>query len=148
MASPAGCIHHNRHVPEVRGHRVAEWVRSYIAQSGCTSTEVAFRIGADKRDLERLLRDETCGARLEDRLACHFGWPFIEAVFSPLIETNIEAEIAREREQRSPHARNGSPGFIAPVKGLSRIAGRWLRKRGLGLHRIGAALELWGLNEL
>lgn len=97
MGHASECLRRNRHAPEARSHRVAEFVRAYIVQSGCTSTEVAFRIGADKRDLERLLRDETCGPRLEDRLAAYFGWPFIEAVFAPVIDTQIEAEIARER---------------------------------------------------
>ena len=97
MVQLSECLHRNRQAPEARSHRVAEFVRGYIAQSGCTSTEVAFRIGADKRDLERLLRDETCGPRLEDRLAAYFGWPFVEAVFAPVIETKLEAEIARER---------------------------------------------------
>lgn len=66
---------------------------------GCTASELAFRIRQDKRDVQRLLDLKSCGPRLEDALAAAFGWPFVEAVMAPVIESSIEAEIARERAE-------------------------------------------------
>lgn len=88
-------------LPERRGERVAQWVSDYMAAQGCTASEVAFRIRQDKRDVHRLLELKSCGHRLEDALAAYFGWPFVEAVMAPVIETTLEAEIARERAEIS-----------------------------------------------
>ena len=86
-------------LPERRGERVAGWVLDYMKAQGCTASEVAFRIRQDKRDVQRLLDLKSCGPRLEDALAAYFGWPFVEAVMAPVIESSIEAEIARERAE-------------------------------------------------
>lgn len=86
-------------VPERRGERVAHWVESYIEAQGCSLSEVAFRVRQDKRDLERLLSQRSCGHRLEDAMAAYFGWPFVEAVMAPVIDSSIEAEIAKERAE-------------------------------------------------
>lgn len=32
-------------------------------------------------------------------MAAYFGWPFVEAVMAPVIDSTIEAEIARERAE-------------------------------------------------
>lgn len=86
-------------VPEHRGKRVAAWVEDYMRAQKCSVGEVAFRVRADKRDLQRLLADKSCGHRLEDALAAYFGWPFVRAVMAPVIDTSIEAEIAREKAE-------------------------------------------------
>lgn len=65
-----------------RGERVAKFVEDYLAaHEGLSAPELAFRLHADKRDLERLLRDRSVGWRLEDKLAAYFGRIFIEALF-------------------------------------------------------------------
>lgn len=86
-------------IPDHRGARVARWVEDYIAVQKCSVAEVAFRIRQDRRDVQRLLDTRSCGHRLEDALAAYFGWPFVEAVMAPVIDTSIEAEIARERAE-------------------------------------------------
>lgn len=95
----AGFSSEKHTLPERRGERVAAWVLDYMKAQGCTASEVAFRIRQDKRDVERLLTLKSCGPRLEDALAAYFGWPFVEAVMAPVIESSIEAEIARERAE-------------------------------------------------
>ena len=84
---------------EHRGSRVARWVEDYIRAQKCSVAEVAFRIRQDRRDVQRLLDTHSCGHRLEDALAAYFGWPFVDAVMAPVIDTSIEAEIARERAE-------------------------------------------------
>ena len=86
-------------LPERRGQRVAQWVEEYMAAQGCSVSEVAFRIRQDKRDVQRLLEQRSCGHRLEDALAAYFGWSFVEAVMAPVIEKSIEVEIAKERAE-------------------------------------------------
>lgn len=86
-------------IPDHRGARVARWIEDYIAVQKCSVAEVAFRIRQDRRDVQRLLDTRSCGHRLEDALAAYFGWPFVEAVMAPVIDTSIEAEIARERAE-------------------------------------------------
>lgn len=86
-------------IPGHRGERVAAWVEDYLAAQKCSLAEVAFRVRADKRDLQRLLQTKSCGHRLEDALAAYFGWPFVRAVMAPVIDTSIEAEIAREKAE-------------------------------------------------
>jgi hypothetical protein len=85
--------------PGHRGERVAAWVSSYLLAQKCSVAELSFRIQQDRRDLQRLLDTKSCGHRLEDALAAHFGWPFVEAVMAPVIDNSIEAEIARERAE-------------------------------------------------
>lgn len=89
--------------PESRGERVAAYLDDYLNhQRGLSISELAFRLKADKRDLQRLLRDRSCGWRLEDRLAAYFGDDFIEHVFRPVIGTGPsrrEAELERERAE-------------------------------------------------
>jgi hypothetical protein len=86
-------------LPDLRGVRVAQWVRDYMRREGCSAAEVAFRIRQDKRDVYRLLEAESCGHRLEDALAAYFGWAFVRAVMAPVIDNSLEAEIARERAE-------------------------------------------------
>ena len=103
-------------LPDHRGERVAAWVEDYIRVQRSSVSEVAFRIRQDKRDLQRLLDIRSCGHRLEDALAAYFGWPFVEAVMAPVIDTTIEAEIAKERaeiaarEDRISHLLRASQG--------------------------------------
>lgn len=108
-------------LPEHRGERVARWVESYMDNHGCSLSEVAFRVRQDKRDLERLIVQRSCGHRLEDALARFFGWPFVEAVMAPVIDHSIEAEIAKERaeiaarEERLARLYRASKGtFVGP----------------------------------
>lgn len=86
-------------LPAHRGERVAAWIADYLTAQKCSVAEVAFRIRQDRRDLQRLLDTKSCGHRMEDALAAYFGWPFVEAVMAPVIDTSIEAEIARERAE-------------------------------------------------
>lgn len=86
-------------VPAHRGERIAAWLGDRIASEKTTVAEIAFRIRQDRRDVQRLLDTNSCGHRLEDALAAHFGWPFVRAVMAPVIDTEIEAEIARERAE-------------------------------------------------
>lgn len=93
-----------------RGERVALWVEKHMQTAGLGLTELAFRVGADKRDLQRLLRERSCGHRLEDRLAAHFRWDFVEQVMTPVIGadplTAREAELeTRMAEAAAIHAR-------------------------------------------
>lgn len=85
--------------PERRGQRVAAWVADYLATSGCTISEFAFRVRQDKRDVQRLLETKSCGHRLEDAIAAYFGWPFVKNIMAPVIEGSVEAEIAKERAE-------------------------------------------------
>ena len=86
-------------VPAHRGQRVAAWVRDYLGAQKCSVAELAFRVRQDRRDVQRLLDTESCGHRLEDALAAYFGWPFVRAVMAPVVDTSIEAEIAREKAE-------------------------------------------------
>lgn len=86
-------------LPPHRGERVAAWVGDYIGAQKCSVAEVAFRIKQDRRDVQRLIDTKSCGHKLEDALAAYFGWPFVEAVMAPVIDTSIEAEIAKERAE-------------------------------------------------
>lgn len=86
-------------LPAHRGERIAAWVALYIKTQRCSVAELSFRISQDRRDLQRLLDTKSCGHRLEDALAAHFGWPFVRAVMAPVIESSIEAEIAREKAE-------------------------------------------------
>lgn len=121
----------NLRLPERRGERVAAWVDDYMRAQGCTPGEVAFRIRQDKRDVERLLRDRSCGHRLEDALAAYFGWPFVRAVMAPVIEDSIGVEIAKERAEiaareerlaRLYRAREASGASSGPVLADARPA--------------------------
>ncbi len=96
----AGSNDQNSNVP-ARGERVAGFVENYLKNHpGLSLGELAFRIRADKRDLQRLLRDWSVGYRLEDALAAYFGPVFGEAVFGPLWgsgPSKREQELERER---------------------------------------------------
>lgn len=84
-----------------RGERVAGFVENHLrAHPGLTLPELAFRLRADKRDLQRLLRDRSVGHALEDALAAYFGPVFGEAVFGGLWgagPSKRERELERER---------------------------------------------------
>lgn len=79
-----------------RGVRVALWVSAQLKNRGMTVSELAFAARVDKRDLQRLLRDHSCGSRLEDDLAAYFGWDFTEAVMTPV--HGADPTTAREKE--------------------------------------------------
>jgi len=117
--------------PESRGERVAQYVEAYLsAHPGLALGELSFRLRADKRDLQRLIRDRSCGWRLEDSLAAYFGDDFVEHVFRPVIglgpsrrqrELDRErAEIAarHERLQRDRAARRSGGPWAATVPRL------------------------------
>lgn len=86
-------------VPAHRGERIAAWLRARIKAEKVSAAEIAFRIQQDRRDVQRLLDTNSCGHRLEDALAAHFGWPFVRAVMAAVIDNAIEAEIAREQAE-------------------------------------------------
>lgn len=94
--------------PDSRGERVATYVSDYMdCQRGLSVPELAFRLRADKRDLQRLLRERSCGWRLEDKLAGYFGDDFVEHVFRPVIGTGPsrrQKELDRERAEITARA--------------------------------------------
>lgn len=90
--------------PAPRGERIAAWVEDYMAARGLGIGELAFRVGADKRDIRRLLNERSCGPRLNDDLEAAFQWDFIEAVATPVV--GADPITAREKaiEQRLAQA--------------------------------------------
>lgn len=84
-----------------RGERIARWVEDHMRETGVSVGELAFRIGADKRDVRRLLSGRSCGPRLNDSLEATFAHDFMDAVAAPLLGgdrlTVLEREIASER---------------------------------------------------
>ena len=98
-----GITDRNSNEPDPRGERVASFVDDYLkSHPGLSLGELAFRLRSDKRDLQRLVRDRSCGWRLEDQLAAYFGDLFVEAVFRPVIgdgPSRRERELDRERAE-------------------------------------------------
>lgn len=98
-----GITYQNSNEPEPRGERVARYIDAYFSMHpGLSLGELAFRIKADKRDLQRLVRDRSSGWRLEDKLAAYFGPDFVDAVFQPVIGDGPsirERELERERSE-------------------------------------------------
>jgi hypothetical protein len=93
-----------------RGERIATWVENYMQRNGLGVGELAFRVGADKRDIRRLITDRSCGPRLNDDLEAAFGWDFIEQVATPVVGADPisarEAELERHiRQVEALHAR-------------------------------------------
>lgn len=88
-----------------RGERIAAYVDDYLTvRRGMTLGELAFALRADKRDLQRLLREKSCGPRLEEDLHQYFGREFGEAIFGHLWG---DGPSRRERDlerQRAEHA--------------------------------------------
>lgn len=86
-----------------RGERVAAFVEDHLrSHPGLTLSELAFRLKAEKRDVQRLIRDRSVGFALEDALAAYFGRIFGEAVFGDLWGTGAskrERELERERAE-------------------------------------------------
>jgi hypothetical protein len=137
MGYAMGITHRTVTEPEPLGERSAAYVDAYLSRHrGLSAGELAFRLRADKRDLQRLLRDRSIGPRLLDRIAAYFGDDFIETVMrEPLLqsgrsirEVELErerAEIAarrerlrRDREARRLHRVEGrSPGRMVPDEG-------------------------------
>lgn len=99
MEASLGTYQRETTIPAHRGQRVAAWVEDYLAAQKCSVAELAFRIRQDRRDVQRLLDVKSCGHRLEDALAAYFGWLFVRAIMAPVIDNNIEAEIAREKAE-------------------------------------------------
>lgn len=87
-----------------RGERVALFVALQLKNRGLTVSELAFAANVDKRDLQRLLRDKSCGWRLEDDLAAYFGWDFTEAVMTPVHGADPTTAREKELEQRLAEA--------------------------------------------
>lgn len=84
-----------------RGERIAAWVKRYMLEAGVSVGELAFRLQIDKRDLRRLLNENSCGPRLNDALEAAFQHDFMDAVAAPLMGGDriavLEREIASER---------------------------------------------------
>lgn len=87
-----------------RGERIAAWVEHYMREHGLSVSELAFKVGADKRDVRRLLSDRSCGPRLNDDLEAAFGWDFIEQVATPVVGADPLTAREREVEQRLAQA--------------------------------------------
>jgi len=135
-----GITNQNSNVP-ARPERVARYVEAYMtAHPGLSQGELAFRLRVDKRDMQRLLRDRSCGWRLEDALAAYFGDDMVEAVFAPVIGTGssrrqqeldrerAELNARHERLQRDRQARKEGRSFApTPV----RLAPDQSREEGL-----------------
>jgi hypothetical protein len=130
-AMEQGCMYKNSNVPEA-GERVAAYVEDYLAKHrGLTLGELAFSLKADKRDLQRLVRDRSCGWRLAEGLAAYFGRDFVEALFGPIVgdgpsirEKELErerAEIAARRE-RLERSRQEVRGFRFDPPSQLRVA--------------------------
>ena len=97
----------------------------------------------DKRDLRRLLNEQSVGWRLEDSLAAYFGDDFVEAVFRPVVGDRGSQRL-REIERARAAARP-----LARVSLRTAATFGWcLRKLGLGLHRLGGSIEQWALGKL
>lgn len=96
----AARIDRNSNVPP-RGERVAAFVDDYLSKhAGLSLGELAFRLKAEKRDLQRLLRDRSVGPNLEDALAAYFGPIFGYAIWGDLWgsgPSKREKELERER---------------------------------------------------
>lgn len=114
-----------------RGERIAAWVERYMRNTGLTAGEIAWKVGADKRDIRRLLADRSCGPRLNDDLEAAFGWDFVEQVATPIVGadpiTAREREIANERnelaarEARLERLRAATKAAIAAPQGALRL---------------------------
>lgn len=136
MERALGIMDRNNSVPD-RGERVAGWVEGLMRASGMSPGEFAFKVRADKRDVQRLLADRSCGHRLEDKIAAVFRWDFIEAVMSPvcggdplavreeqLAQRLAEAAAIHARVERERSLRVGLPPRLgmAPVgRGAGRL---------------------------
>lgn len=98
----AGSYDQNSKVPG-RGERVAAYVEDYLNYHGGLSiSELAFRLRADKRDLQRLVRDHSIGHALEDALHAYFGVDFGHAIYGDLWgsgPSKREKELDRERAE-------------------------------------------------
>lgn len=98
----AGSYDRKVRVP-ARGERVADFVETYLQKHpGLSLGELAFRLRADKRDLQRLVRERSVGHALEDACAAYFGPVFGEHVFGPLWgsgPSQRERELERERAE-------------------------------------------------
>lgn len=68
---------------------------------GLSLGELSFRIRADKRDLRRLLNEQTIGWRLDERLAAYFGDDFVEAMYRPVIGPTGSQRLRELERERS-----------------------------------------------
>lgn len=97
-----GFINQNSNVP-AKGERIAAFVDDYLNKhKGLSLGELAFRIKADKRDLQRLVRDRSVGHALEDNLHQYFGAIFGAAIYGDLWgsgPSKREQELERERAE-------------------------------------------------
>lgn len=116
-----------------RGARIAAWVRAHMERHGLSIGELAFKVQADKRDLRRLLNDNSCGPRLNDLLDETFGFEFIDAVAAPLVGgdriASLEKEIANEkaivsaREAQLARLKAASRARVTQSGGALRLVG-------------------------
>lgn len=129
----AGIMDRKVSKPEARprGERVASFVDEYLrTHPGLSLGELAFRIRADKRDLQRLVRDRSGGSRLEDQLAAYFGTIFVDEIFKEVVgngPSRREVELAQE-----------SAAIAARAERIARdrAEARRFRSDGPTLHRL------------
>lgn len=82
------------------GERAAQYITDYLAvHGGLDLHQLAWRLKADKRDLQRLMRDQSVGIRLLERLFAYFGDDCRDAVFPPRRISQREVELDRERAE-------------------------------------------------
>jgi hypothetical protein len=115
-----------------KGERCAVYVEGYLAtHSGLSLGELAFRLHADKRDLQRLLRDRSIGHALEDALHAYFGRDIGEAIYGDLWgrgASKREAELSREiaqlaaRRERLERLREADRNAAAVRRDRARVA--------------------------
>lgn len=87
--------------PESRvGERAAKYVEDYLAvHGGLDLHQLAWRLTADKRDLQRLIRERSVGLRLLEKLFAYFGDDCRDFVFPPRRISIREVELERERAE-------------------------------------------------
>lgn len=82
------------------GERAAKYVEGYLAvHGGLDLHQLAWRLKADKRDLQRLVRERSVGLRLLEKLFAYFGDDCRDAVFPPRRISIRELELERERAE-------------------------------------------------
>lgn len=126
-----GFTHQKVTVPG-KGERCAVYVESYLAaHPGLSLGELSFRIHADKRDLQRLLRDRSIGHALEDALHAYFGRDVGEAIYGDLWgrgaskrEKELSHEVAQlaARRERLERLREADREAAAERRDRARVA--------------------------
>lgn len=82
------------------GERAAKYVEDYLkVHGGLDLHQLAWRLTADKRDLQRLIRERSIGLRLLEKLFAYFGDDCRDTVFPPRRISIREVELERERAE-------------------------------------------------